>query len=1030
MSHQLARLVAGTLVITCLLGLGIAAVGTAGASGTASLAAADDPAFDTDSEWGHNGSIIERTFVNVETGETYELSPDESVDVLPAGEYLEIQKIQTDGEVTERERYVTVSDTAATITPATHESDLQISIVSEGEEFDTSFAPGESVPLWVGVANDSTPVADQELTISVERPDGTVETFNRTTDANGAVQLDYTPPSDVEGEYDVSAGPDSQTSYGFARFVVGPQVQSVNPRIGDTTPTGSEVTSSILVTEAAEPVANSERTLTIRAPDDSTTTRTVVTDEDGYATFNWTPEQSGTYYIETDLPGESGFLDSGEYAAVSRIDGERFSTNADPGDEVTVAGNIIGAAGPGTNVDVEIDVVNATSYEDETVVKTVSTTTDDTGTFIKQIELPTDSDATEYDFRLQTATGDSIASNTISADLRDRSGPDTSDELEIDISGNTSYALPGDDVELTIEATEINASGATSPYANEELTLTPTVSYDQPVEQFTVETNSDGVATVTYTVPSEIPDGNELRFNDVTATYNGTIDEPFFDIGVQQYVLEDEREDIVAGGESTYQVTATDVATGEPVSDVPFMLSAERGDRRASVYDTASARTNSSGVATITTNTPADVSGTVYYGTFARYEPSYSFPTFSVSAYDAAITGLDSYEYQAGETLTVTYEGPTDSTAVLAVRSYDEDVPSPLVVEQVSAGEQLTFTIPSDVPDDTFYSIEALAANQQGQIAEPDDYFSVSSGDGNVAPTAEFAVSPDTPAPGETITLNASASSDSDGSIASYDWDLDDDGTIDATGETTTVAFDEAGSYDATLRVTDDDGATDVTTQTIVVEESTAGNATVSIVPDSVTVAPNGSTTADIAVSGTDDIGAYAFSASVDGADTQITDVTLAGSPGTQNVSISTDGSTAEAQAALAEIDGGQDAVIASVTLAGAPADNGTLSVSVSDVGDLEGNPYEIDQANATATISTQDQIPDVTGDGNPPTDPDGDGLYSDVNGDGETTVSDVQAFFTSYNSDAVQDNSAAFDFNGDGQVTVSDVQALFSDIA
>jgi subtilisin family serine protease len=60
------------------------------------------------------------------------------------------------------------------------------------------------------------------------------------------------------------------------------------------------------------------------------------------------------------------------------------------------------------------------------------------------------------------------------------------------------------------------------------------------------------------------------------------------------------------------------------------------------------------------------------------------------------------------------------------------------------------------------------------------------------------------------------------------------------------------------------------------------------------------------------------------------------------------------------------------------------------------------------------------------PTDPDGDGRYEDIDGDGEVTLDDVQAFSQMLQSDKVQNNPQFFDFNGDGQVSVADLQELF----
>lgn len=62
------------------------------------------------------------------------------------------------------------------------------------------------------------------------------------------------------------------------------------------------------------------------------------------------------------------------------------------------------------------------------------------------------------------------------------------------------------------------------------------------------------------------------------------------------------------------------------------------------------------------------------------------------------------------------------------------------------------------------------------------------------------------------------------------------------------------------------------------------------------------------------------------------------------------------------------------------------------------------------------------------PRDPDSDGLYEDIDGDGEFTIGDVQAFFQNRNSDVVQANSELFNFSGNNpdEVTVGDIQGLF----
>ena len=77
--------------------------------------------------------------------------------------------------------------------------------------------------------------------------------------------------------------------------------------------------------------------------------------------------------------------------------------------------------------------------------------------------------------------------------------------------------------------------------------------------------------------------------------------------------------------------------------------------------------------------------------------------------------------------------------------------------------------------------------------------------------------------------------------------------------------------------------------------------------------------------------------------------------------------------------------------------------------------------------------VPSLPGYENSPQDLDGDGLFEDVNGDGEFTIFDVQAFFTNFQSEIVQSNPAAFNFTEEEdpeEVTIFDVQALFQKLS
>lgn len=91
----------------------------------------------------------------------------------------------------------------------------------------------------------------------------------------------------------------------------------------------------------------------------------------------------------------------------------------------------------------------------------------------------------------------------------------------------------------------------------------------------------------------------------------------------------------------------------------------------------------------------------------------------------------------------------------------------------------------------------------------------------DLEPTAAFGFTPSNPGPGDSVSFDATTSSDPEGSIASYEWDWTDDGTLDATGSTASHTYSSAGTYTVRLRVTDAAGHAVETTDSVQVQ--TAG---------------------------------------------------------------------------------------------------------------------------------------------------------------------------------------------------------------
>lgn len=85
--------------------------------------------------------------------------------------------------------------------------------------------------------------------------------------------------------------------------------------------------------------------------------------------------------------------------------------------------------------------------------------------------------------------------------------------------------------------------------------------------------------------------------------------------------------------------------------------------------------------------------------------------------------------------------------------------------------------------------------------------FNTSFRDFNAEPEPAFEVTPEFPTSDTPVTLNGSPSTDPDGTIVSYEWDVDGDDNYEETGERVTRTF-EPGDYEISLRVTDNKGAT------------------------------------------------------------------------------------------------------------------------------------------------------------------------------------------------------------------------------
>jgi PKD repeat protein len=293
----------------------------------------------------------------------------------------------------------------------------------------------------------------------------------------------------------------------------------------------------------------------------------------------------------------------------------------------------------------------------------------------------------------------------------------------------------------------------------------------------------------------------------------------------------------------------------------------------------------------------------------------------------------------------------------------------------VSTGEHTVVVTTTDsgfaVPYDT---------DQESQTATYNYQISVTDG-----PTAAFNAS--TTGDGS-IQFDAESSSLPGGEITQYEWDFDEDGDIESSGETATYTYNTSGEYNVTLTVTAASGATDTITKT-------ATSAGVNTAPTAAfTYSPS-----------TPEVG-----------DTVRFDANQSSDP---------DGTIANFNWDL-NGDGSNDAAGVTTTQTYEEPGIYNVTLSVTDNGDKNASitqPVRVTESSGPG---------DVTGTGNKAKDPDNDGVYEDINGDGGVDVFDVQALYTNLDTDTVQNYPEAFNFAGDDnptEVTIFDVQALFRDM-
>jgi parallel beta-helix repeat protein len=124
---------------------------------------------------------------------------------------------------------------------------------------------------------------------------------------------------------------------------------------------------------------------------------------------------------------------------------------------------------------------------------------------------------------------------------------------------------------------------------------------------------------------------------------------------------------------------------------------------------------------------------------------------------------------------------------------------------------------------------------------------------------------------------------------------------------------------------------------------------------------------------------------------------------------------------------GATNVTLATLTVRGDTGGTSRILISVASMDDDIGN--EINPDTAMSIVEVNAVVPFPCGSCNAPYDPDGDGLFEDVNGNGRKDFNDVVLFFNYL--EWIPDNELInyFDFNGNGRIDFNDIIKLFEEL-
>jgi len=292
------------------------------------------------------------------------------------------------------------------------------------------------------------------------------------------------------------------------------------------------------------------------------------------------------------------------------------------------------------------------------------------------------------------------------------------------------------------------------------------------------------------------------------------------------------------------------------------------------------------------------------------------------------------------------------------------------------------------------------------------------------APVAAFFVDPASGTVPLTVQFTDASTGDD---ITGWAWDFENDGTSDSIAQSPSHTYATAGTYSVSLTVTNA-GGSDSETKTgyIMVTMAPTGN-TLRIDPATSSVVIGQTRTVEVVLDeATQGIAGYNITVALDdGAKAEIVGISFP-----SWASVNQQGSVPGDTVWIKALDlnkqvesGATEVVLATITIRGDELGTTAITAMATVMDDDDGT--DIDPAAAESSLSVTRQVPQLPG-YPAPTDPNSDGMYEDLNGNGRVDFNDVVLFFNNLEWISVQDGFGYFDFNRNGRIDFDDVVRLF----